>query len=226
MTHFRRIEKREFVEEMTLGSGGEFANLRITGCTFKRCRLVQQDDPNFGLRVSNVQVEKCRSLACLVAGVYFRDVNVDGFNISSNMRLDGCFFERVILRGRIGPFSINPPDGTWPASTWSEFTATAFAKYRTIDWALDISEAEFSSAEILYVPGELVRRDEETQFLLRREVLKDVDMESLPVYSKIYVSRFEVTPFDSMVVAAPKRSKTFREQLQNLEYMRSAGLAE
>jgi hypothetical protein len=226
MAHFRKIEKREFVEGMVLESGDEFANLRIAGCTFRRCRLVQQDDPNFGLRVCNVEVEKCRSLACFVAGVHFRDVAVDGFNISSHMRLDGCFFEHVTLRGRIGPFSIYPPDGLWPASTLPEFNATAFANYRNIDWALDISEAEFSSAEFLYVPGELVRRDEETQFLLRREVLKDVDLESLPIHAKIYASRFEVTPFDSMVVAAPKRSKTFREQLENLEYMRSAGLAE
>jgi hypothetical protein len=40
--------------------------------------------------------------------------------------------------------------------------------YADIEWALDISEAVFSDVDLSYVPGDLVRRGPETQFLIRR----------------------------------------------------------
>ncbi len=95
-----------------------------------------------------------------------------------------------------------------------------------MDWALDISQAEFSDADFYFVPGHLVRRDPETQFLLRRDVVEKTQGIELPVYAGIAVSRFEMTPFDSLVAVAPRRSKNFAQYLADLEYLRSAGLAE
>jgi hypothetical protein len=46
------------------------------------------------------------------------------------------------------------------------------------------------------------------------------------VYAGIAVSRFELTPFDSLVAIAPRRSKNFAQHLEDLEYLRRAGLAE
>lgn len=43
---------------------------------------------------------------------------------------------------------------------------------------LDITEAEFDSATLLGVPGDLVRRNPETQFLVRKELLAGVDLSS------------------------------------------------
>jgi len=53
-------------------------------------------------------------------------------------------------------------------------------KYKEVDWALDIRDAVFSSAEFFGVPGELIRRDENTQVLLRREAFSRVDWRTCP----------------------------------------------
>src|SRR5204863_5298855 len=92
--------------------------------------------------------------------------------------------------------------------------AAAIAEaYQHIDWALDISEASFADADFYYVPGQLIRRDPETQFLLRRESFADIDIRTLPTAAKFAASRFESTPFDSIVAVAPKQSKEFARDL-------------
>src|SRR5262249_18877121 len=99
--------------------------------------------------------------------------------------------------------------------------------YRSIDWALDISAAEFTDVSLDFVPGELVRRDPRTQFLLRRESLATLDGRRLPHGADLFLSRFDHTPFGSMVVVATKRSKRwFHECLAILEELRDIGLAE
>lgn len=68
-----------------------------------------------------------------------------------------------------------------------------------------------------------MRRDPETQFLLRRgETVPD----DLPAYASIAVSRFESTPFDTIVAVAPKRSKNFAQIKEHYQELRVRGLAE
>lgn len=100
------------------------------------------------------------------------------------------------------------------------------AAYRDVEWALDISQANFVDADFYYVPGELIRRDEETQFLLRRESFSGMDVSDLPSYAKIAVDRFEPSPWDSIVAIAPRRSRNFDRRLSELTELRRAGLAE
>jgi hypothetical protein len=57
------------------------------------------------------------------------------------------------------------------------------------------------------VPGELIRRDENTQVLLRREAFSGIDWRDLPPSVGTWARRFESTPFDSIVALAPKGSK-------------------
>ncbi|GAB2860758.1 hypothetical protein GCM10027074_29840 [Streptomyces deserti] len=98
--------------------------------------------------------------------------------------------------------------------------------YQEVEWALDIREAKFSDASFYYVPGELIRGDEETQFLLRRESFAGADLSDLPVYAGIAAGRFGVSPWDSIVAVAPGRSKSFGQVLSELDELRGMGLAE
>ncbi|MCP2163319.1 hypothetical protein LX83_000159 [Goodfellowiella coeruleoviolacea] len=140
--------------------------------------------------------------------------------------LNGCVFSRVRISGRIGPLMAvspmpKPREKPSPVAEQSIIRA-----YESIDWALDVSGAEFTDVSLDYVPGDLVRRDPETQFLLHRQRLADLDHRALPIDADIYLSRFEHSPFDSMVAVAPKRSRHFRDLLRILERLRELGLAE
>jgi hypothetical protein len=119
-----------------------------------------------------------------------------------------------------------PPDGD-PAESVVAAQAGVHrghrGKYKEVDWAVDISEAVFSDADFYYVPGELIRRDENTQ-LLRREAFGDIDWRGLPGSARIWASRFESTPFDSIVGIAPKGSKNFGKVMADIEWLHRRGL--
>jgi hypothetical protein len=97
------------------------------------------------------------------------------------------------------------------------YHAGVVAKYKDVDWALDISEAIFSDADFYYVPGELIRRDENTQVLLRREDFRDINWRELPGYVGLWVRRFESAPSGSIVGIAPKDSKDFGKAMAGIE---------
>jgi uncharacterized protein YjbI with pentapeptide repeats len=208
---------------LLIGSSQEYSGVRLAGCTLKRCRLVQVDDPGFGLVVRDVVLERCRIEGCAAGGVYFEDVTVDTLRLSRPHLLSGCVFKHVTLRGKIGSLMAIPPNPMSPHRPG--LTAGAVEKYKDVDWALDISEAVFSDADFFYVPGDLIRRDENTQVLLRREAFRDIDWRGLPGSAGIWVRRFESTPFDSIVGIAPKGSKEFAKAMADIEWLYSRGLA-
>jgi uncharacterized protein YjbI with pentapeptide repeats len=205
------------------GAQREYEDVRLAGCTLKGCRLVQADDPGLSLVVRNVVIDRCRMEGCVAAGVYFEDVAVDTLRLARLHLLSGCVFKHVTLRGKIGPVMAIPPHPMSPLK--SEFVAGIVERYKDVDWALDISEAIFSDADFFYVPGDLIRRDENTQVLLRREAFRDIDWRGLPGYAGIWVRRFESTPFDSIVAIAPKGSKGFAEAMAGIEWLYSQGFA-
>jgi hypothetical protein len=64
---------------------------------------------------------------------------------------------------------VTPPNHALPAQMRAEFEMGILDYYSRVDWALDISKADFEEADLYYVPGNLARRDEETQVLLRQD---------------------------------------------------------
>ena len=170
-----------------IGASGQYGGMRLTGCTLTGCRLVQSDDPGLGLVVRDVVLERCRMEGCAAKGVYFDDVTVDTLHLARPHLLDGCAFRHVTLRGKIGSIMVIPPDPMSPLGVG------VVARYKEVDWALDISEAVFSATpDFYYVPGELIRRDVNTQVLLRREAFGDLDPRGLPGYAGIWARRFEL----------------------------------
>jgi hypothetical protein len=213
------IEKQSFLNVKSVGSHRTVADLELVRCEFTGSTLSQFDDPGFSLVVRDVTARRCVVKRSVASGARFEDVVVEGLTTAS-LQLEGCAFRHVTLRGRIGLLMLVPPNPSVPA----DFVAGLREFYAGVDWALDITEAEFDGADLYYVPGDLVRRDPETQFLLRRPA-PDADVSGLPVYAEIAVRRFESTPFDTLVAVAPKKSKKFPEILAHYQELRDRGLA-
>jgi hypothetical protein len=152
---------------------------------------------------------------------------VDGLTTGPELFLGSCAFRHLTLRGRIGAIMFQPPPITMEPELKTTFIDSIVRYYANVDWAVDISEAEFTAdVNFFFVPGDLVRRDVETQFLLRRKTLAGVDLGPFPTRAQVAAERFESTPFDSIVAIAPKRSKNFERIRADLEELRKAGLAE
>ncbi|MEU4154461.1 hypothetical protein [Streptomyces sp. NPDC026659] len=220
-------EKQEIVGVKSLGSNRVLGPAELDRCVFNGSALAQFDDPHLGLVVRDVTARRCRVIRSLAQGVRFEDVRIDGLAVASQLNLNGCVFKHVTLAGNIGPLMATPPNPSLPQDVRERFTAGIVAYYADVDWALDISAAAFSAASFYYVPGHLVRRDEETQFLLYRDRLERFgDLARLPLFAQIAARRFEATPFDTVVAIAPRRSKHFATYLAELEVLRAEGLAD
>jgi hypothetical protein len=217
---------QDIVDVRLVGAPREYDGVRLLRSTLSNCYIVQEDGhgPGLDVKVRNVLVERCRLDRCIAQGVLFEDVTVDTLRTAQVHRLYGCVFKHVTLRGNIGPIMAMGPQGRPPGR--DDRIAGIVAKYKEVDWALDIRDAVFSDADFYYVPGELIRRDENTQVLLRRERFVDIDWRGLPGGIGFWVRRFESTPFDSIVGIAPKRARKFRDYMADIEWLHKEGLAE
>jgi hypothetical protein len=219
------VDNRKFAYTKLVGGHTTIAGYDLTRCDFEACVLAQFDDPDFGLVVRDVTATRCAVRRTPVHGVYFDTVTISHLRTAS-LQPAACVFRHVVLAGRIGNLMLVPPNPSIPAQMQASFAARIVQLYAEVDWALDISAAEFTGADLYYLPGHLIRRDEETQFLLHRERLHDVDLDSLPTFARIAVSRFDAVPFASIVAIAARRGTHFREQLSAFQELRRRGIAE
>jgi hypothetical protein len=209
----------------------ELSNLDFKRCTFTSCALSVSNDPRRRTTCRNITLERCECNAIIYSAV-FEDCMVDGLETSSALRAWYPVFKHVTLRGKIGDVRIsyiavpsNPSSREQLA-----FEEVNGQYYESVDWALDISAAEFSGADFRGVPGHLVRRDPETQVLIRREKIlengwKDVDLSG--TYWETAIKLFiETTKMGSTVLVAPKRASNVTRLVAALHRLREAGIAE
>jgi hypothetical protein len=221
-----RIERQKFDNLKSVGSGRVLDGFELVRCEFNGGGLAQYDDPRMSLRVVDARLEGCVVKRCAAHGVVFEEVNMNNATIRPNLNLEACAFKHVVLSGKIGSMMVTPPNHALPAQMRAEFEMGILDFYADVDWALDITRAEFTEADLYYLPGHLIRRDEETQFLLHRDRVKGIDTADLPPYAGVAVSRFEASPFDSLVAVAPRRSKDFEQRLSELSELRRLGVAD
>ncbi|MEV6345206.1 pentapeptide repeat-containing protein [Actinoplanes sp. NPDC051851] len=220
------VEKCSFERLRQYGSGRVFSELDLRSVKFSSCTLSQHDDPGFGLVVRDSTLRNCAFSACVMAGVKLDNVVIEGARFSRSS-VTGCAFENVTLRGKIGQLILGGPVRSLPPEMFKAFSEALVDFYRDVDWALDISDAVFSDAAIRAVPGELIRRNPERHFLIRRHNREVVlSLPDAPDLVKAYFRDFDLTPFDSMMAVAAQGSKNFEKQLVDLQWLRERGLAE
>ncbi len=216
--------KEEFEYRKIIESAATIADLDFERCSFVGGVIMQAaDDPAYELVVRNVALRNCKAGNVELYGVRFEDVTVDTLSHPKPLEIEACVCTHVVLRGKVGAvrFAAAIEDDA------RAVLAPAAAKlYEDVDWALDITEAEFSDAEIWDVPGHLVRRDPETQFLVHRAAAAAAEIDALSEDAQLIVERAAEAPYETSVVAAPKRSKSFQEQLDALHELRDLGIAE
>ncbi|MER7309883.1 hypothetical protein E5082_31555 [Streptomyces griseoluteus] len=202
----------------------DLSGFDLDGVEFRGCAIAQFEHP-LGMVVRAGKLRRCKAVGCSVHGVRFEEILAENLTFSKLTEFAACAFRHVELKGRIGPFITTPAHYSLPADAAQAFRDSLVEYYRDVDWALDISAAEFSDASIYMVPGDLVKRDEDTQFLLRRSAFESF-ADPLPAVAEIYRGRFSLTPFDSYVAIAPVRSKNFKEIRDGLMELKRMGLAE
>jgi hypothetical protein len=231
----RVFHDQEFHSFFDRNSGKTFINLEFRNCNFVSCRISSTRDHRRRSKVRNVRIVDCEERGCVLDAAIVEDVLVDGLKTHTLLQTWGAVFKHVTLRGKLGDLMISPYVSAFIASGMKDLNLQeAFDKanhlyYSSADWALDIREAEVVSADLRGVPGRLVLRDPETQFLLSRENAlqgkwKDVDLTG--THWKTSIEFFLETSLESQVLVAPKKNPRFRPLLAGLWALRDAGVLE
>lgn len=213
--------------------------VKISGMSFQRCffdnsGIGPPSHPRFRSFISDLYLQECRQRACALSGVVIDNVVVDGLGREGRMPLflSGVALRHVTLKGRIGFFKLQATPYINPTAQQLKLWADANrAYYEGVDWALDISEAQFTFApDLHFIPGSLIRIDPATQALVTREKAMSVSLDSLPwgdsgfdIALKWFI---EDGPYDEVVLVAPKKSKGFSADVKVLNMLRERGIAD
>jgi hypothetical protein len=208
-----------------------FCDYEFIQCRFESCTLSTTKKPKWRSVVRNVKLENCETLASWVDTAVIEDVVIDGLKTHGLLQCWGAVFKHVTLKGNIGEIMISPFIATAMAKPHEQaaFDQANAEYYKTVDWALDISEGRFVDCEIQRVPAKLIRRDPETQVVITREKALTGEWKKLDL-SKTYWAtsiKFFLDRGDAdLVLVAPKRYSKYQDLLDGLKMLRDAGVAE
>jgi hypothetical protein len=151
----KRFEGQEFSNFVDRESSSVFTDLEFHRCRFMGCSISVTHYPWFRSTVRNVRLLNCLASVCIVNAAVLEDVVVDTLKVQGTLFARGTVFKHVALKGKIGPLLISPlvaPGHAEPGQQ-EAFDEAKAAHYQSVDWALDISEAEFVDVGIHGVPA-------------------------------------------------------------------------
>ena len=221
-------------ESLSADQSASITGYTFEDCFFDNCTLLSEGDASMRRRISECQLLGCKQRACSLTNAAIHDVLIDGIGRAGRMPLflSAVVLEHVILRGRIAMFKMGPTPSLSPSEEelkrWHQASADFYSQ---VDWALDISEAQFTSGpDLHFIPGHLVRRDPETQALVHRSALSEINLSGSPIDDtglSVALQWFlEDSPFDTAALVVPTHATYAAQELQALQWLRREGLAD
>src|SRR5918992_623753 len=215
-----------------------FEDVSIRRCRFAMFQHPVQRELADRPTLRRITVERCHFTASDIGPIILEDSTIDTIwfhrGIWGPQMFVGCAFKHVVIRGAVhGSIAFVPSDDWWrdhilePATT--DPTVKANERYYSgVDWALDISHAEFTGVEMYRsgIPARLVRRDAETQVMVTRSSVAMADWRRACGDSSQWVAieRFLDSGFADTVLIAPKRSKYLEADVAAFRRLRDIGV--
>ena len=227
----RTFENEEFTAFYDRG-GNVYEDLHFKKCTFISSSISITYDPANRTTVRNVTLERCRVVGSALDCAVVEHVLVDGLQTSDLHQAWGALFKHVTLRGKIGRLMVTPLISPRHRNTPEQaaFDEQREAYYETIDWALDISEAEAVELELAGIPARLIRRDPETQAVVTRQAALSGEWRELEPVKKtvlgLAIQQMLKRGDDDTVLVAERRARDFKQLLAGIQELRAAGVAE
>jgi hypothetical protein len=230
MKHF---SEKTFEQKYDRG-GLRVNELSFSGCTFDNCGLSLTSDPNAMSRIQNVEVIQCKSLNSTVGPCYLESVRVSDLQTSDLLIIWGAFFHRVEVKGKVGKIKINTAihDPHASPAVQRTFDAIRDEYYKSIDWALDISQMKPLSFEVEGIPSSRIKRDPELQVVVSRKRLQSLQqldsLQGLDEGVRFSLQMFVREGHEEKLLVAPtgRSRKQYQPVLESYAMLVHAGLAE
>src|SRR5579864_1604142 len=229
------FEEEDFDGFQDRDSGTLFSDLEFRHCSFTSCSVSRTREPQKRSTVRGVRFLDCKLAGCFLGPAVIEDVLVDGLQISKRLISQGAVFKHVVLKGKIDRLILGPvlpplyAQKEYQQQMKEQFEKVNAEYYRTADWALDISEAEFSDFDVRGIPSRLVRRDPFTQAVVKREKAISGEWKKLDLsgtWWSVSLDMLAKSSWEDGVLVAPKRHRQFNQALKGLFILRKAGIVE
>ncbi|MET9263863.1 hypothetical protein [Amycolatopsis sp. NPDC004079] len=218
---------QEFRRLRHLDAACNFCEMSFENCHFDNCVLLQDSDPSYPIEVKDVSVSGGSLTNSSAVGTSFERVSLSSCQTPGDpIAPQGCVFSEVKLRGSMGSWIFTDMHSSIPEETRAEFLEAEREFYKNVDFALDVSEGIFETADMFYLPGDLVVRDPETQVLIRKSRLATADVSRLPRLMVRLLRRVEKNPYDSTAFVVGRDREDFDEALAELQLLVDLGIAE
>jgi len=227
----RKFEGQEFVQWFDRDTGAIYSDIEFVRCRFESSGLSITRNPRLRAIVRNVHLRKCEQRGSTLRAAIVEDVLIEDFKTNGLFQTWGAVFKHVTLRGKIGRIMVSPlvAPGSATEEQQRAFDMANAEYYSTVDWALDISEARFEECDLRRVPAHLVRRDPDTQMVIKREKAMQGEWRKLDLAKTYWASAIEGFLQEGdpdIVFVAGKRDRKFRDLIDGLKKLRDAGVAE
>jgi hypothetical protein len=201
-------------------------------CFFDNCNNFPASKPSRRQAYRNIVLTNCTNGACSLSTAIVENVTVNGLRTRHRRVFFtwATVFKHVVLKGKLNSMILNQvlrPGRDKKQKLWDEANREFYA---TVDWALDISEAEFTFGISLHaVPGSLIRRDPETQVLVSKKTALQSSWQDLPWGKsalRLALQWFlEDSLYEDVVLVASKRGVGYRDDLEAVRMLRREGVA-
>jgi hypothetical protein len=233
MQHF---EKQEFQNRHDPDVILAFRDCEFVKCKFMGGGFGYRHSPDFAQRTSaaNIRIIKCESQKFSIGPALLEDIYVENFR-GDLVTIWGALFRHVTIKGRCDKLMIHGITGQGDIDAGGvgvlPYRVLCDEFYASVDWALDIRDAEFDDFSIRTrgVPAHLIRRDPETQAILRREALIEGKWRELGLsaFSQLTIKEMIAGGQATDVLVAPKRDKKLcAHMLEDIRKLRESGMAD
>lgn len=205
------------------------SNLSVAHMSINNCDIPFERRPERRARLSNISILQCEHYANSAHGALFHDVVLTDLRGSSKAPtfLHGCAYSRVTLRGRMGGLWFSPVVNSLEedAPLEAAYRAANAAEYRTVDWALDITEAQFTHYfSLVGIPASLIRRNPERHFVMTREAALVLAKDSDETAWSGSAQRLVELGLADAVIVIGGSPKMLRGDLEDVQRLRDRGL--
>ncbi len=244
MTTMIEFRDRTFDSVDDRDSGRLLSEFSFLNCHFQSCLLFcEMAELSRRTQVRNAVFRDCSHAGCAVYGSMIEDVLVENFRTAKMFHTWGTVFKHVTFKGKIGRVMLSDlfemPFKGKITSVQRAFEKANAEYYSTVDWALDIREAEFDDFDCRGVPSHLVRRNPETQMMLTRQRVL-AHKEAISVggtywadLARLFLQRADGYggPMHDAIYVVPRKGAPYHgpdrpSLIAGIEALRQAGVAE
>jgi len=223
-------KKREFIrlfdEDFSVISEIIFEDCFFRNSAFSYCESPDSRSVARDLEFINCGQRRCIVEAGILDNVLINNLETDG----QLLQFFGTALRHVKLEGEIGPLMFSSCVdllGKNPARQ-EAFDLANKSYYKGVDWALDIKDAYFGAIDLRGIPGNLVRRDEESQGLVLKSDLADGQWANLEFEGTHWRTTLEMirdSKWDAGILAVPRLHRDAETFQKVLNVLRAEGFA-